>query len=168
MAGYQWKPIEDLPDNWRELSSSEIEALFLAWKEQGAHLRESELLKEFSQRLRREWAIETGIIENLYSIDRGTTQLLIEQGIHTESRTEIVVSIHAVGEEFLRIMAVSAFSTEVDLQQEVGPVIRGPDVLCSVAFQFTTEEPDEEVLKRFEPWLERVIVAGLEQWRKQL
>ncbi len=36
---------------------------------------------EFEQRLKREWAIETGLIERLYSFDRGTTQLLIEHGI---------------------------------------------------------------------------------------
>jgi len=47
-------------------------------------LRNSQALKQFNERLRREWAIETGIIENLYSIDRGTTQLLIEKGIREE------------------------------------------------------------------------------------
>ena len=35
----------------------------------------------FNERLHREWAIETGLIERLYSFDRGVTQLLIERGI---------------------------------------------------------------------------------------
>ncbi len=35
----------------------------------------------FNDQLRREWAIETGIIERLYTLDEGTTRLLIEQGI---------------------------------------------------------------------------------------
>ena len=30
---------------------------------------------------RREWAIETGIIERLYDVDRGITRVLIEQGL---------------------------------------------------------------------------------------
>jgi len=34
-----------------------------------------------NERLRREWSIETGIIERIYTIDRSTTRLLIEQGI---------------------------------------------------------------------------------------
>ena len=33
------------------------------------------------ERLKREWAIETGLIERLYTLDRGVTQLLIERGI---------------------------------------------------------------------------------------
>ncbi len=31
--------------------------------------------------MQREWAIETGIIERLYTWDRGVTEVLIEQGI---------------------------------------------------------------------------------------
>ena len=38
-------------------------------------------VREFNDRLNREWAIETGIIERLYTLDQGTTQLLIEHGI---------------------------------------------------------------------------------------
>ena len=35
----------------------------------------------FNQRLHREWAIETGLIEQLYVLDRGVTQMLIDRGI---------------------------------------------------------------------------------------
>ncbi|MCB9357380.1 MAG: Fic family protein [Calditrichaeota bacterium] len=52
-----------------------------AWQEHQSKLAGSESLREFNARLAREWSIETGIIERLYSIDRGTTQLLIERGI---------------------------------------------------------------------------------------
>ena len=81
MASYPWKPIEDLPTNWSELASKELEGLASVWKESAASLKESDALLQFNERLRREWAIETGIIENLYSIDRGVTRLLIEKGI---------------------------------------------------------------------------------------
>src|SRR6266704_4693843 len=81
MAVYRWRPIEDLPTNWIELASKELESLASIWKDSAAKLKESEALLRFNERLRREWAIETGIIENLYSIDRGIIQLLIERGI---------------------------------------------------------------------------------------
>jgi hypothetical protein len=77
----QWRPIEDLPDNWSGLQQSELESLASIWKERSARLIKGDALKQFNDRLRREWVIETGIIENLYSIDRGITQLLIEKGI---------------------------------------------------------------------------------------
>jgi Fic family protein len=51
------------------------------WFEQRESLENTESLKEFNERLAREWAIETGILERLYTLDRGVTRLLIERGI---------------------------------------------------------------------------------------
>ena len=81
MSAYQWTPIADLPENFLDLASDELSPLAEIWSEQSERLKETETLVQFNQRLGREWAIETGIIENLYSIDRGVTQLLIERGI---------------------------------------------------------------------------------------
>ena len=80
-ASYKWKPVEDLPEEWQNLSSTELGSLASIWQEQSARIQKRDALKQFNERLSREWAIETGIIENLYSIDRGITQLLIEKGI---------------------------------------------------------------------------------------
>lgn len=82
MTGYKWHPIEDLPDDWQRLASSELAGLFAVWKEQVVRLKDSPAYLEFQARLRREWAIETGIIEGLYDIDRGVTRTLIERGLH--------------------------------------------------------------------------------------
>src|SRR5438128_6475966 len=81
MTAHKWEFITDLPENWEEMRSTELESLALIWKEQSTTLSKRDALKQFKDRLRREWAIETGIIENLYSIDRGITELLIEKGI---------------------------------------------------------------------------------------
>ncbi len=78
---YPWKPIEDLPEEWRALAQPDLESLASIWRDQAARLKESAAVRDFNDRLRREWAIETGVIENLYSIDRGITELLIEKGI---------------------------------------------------------------------------------------
>jgi len=79
----KWKPIEDLPEKWTALASSELESLAGIWRSQARKLHSSDAVKKFNQQLSREWAIETGIIENLYFIDRDITQLLIEKGIET-------------------------------------------------------------------------------------
>lgn len=81
MTAYSWQPIEDLPDNWRDMASSELAGLIQVWKEQHTRLEQTAGVQLFNERLRREWSIETGIIENLYSIDRGTTALLIDKGL---------------------------------------------------------------------------------------
>ena len=81
MAGHEWSPITDLPSNWENLCSKELPALVVVWQEQAERLKKSKAFSEYLVRLRRQIAIETGIIERLYSIDRGITQLLIEKGI---------------------------------------------------------------------------------------
>jgi fido (protein-threonine AMPylation protein) len=78
----QWKPIENLPLNWQKIASGELPPLVIVWNEQAQRLRLSGEFRTFMERLQREIAIETGIIERLYNLDRGVTRLLIEQGIN--------------------------------------------------------------------------------------
>ena len=109
MGTFRWTSIEDLPRNWHDLVSTEIASLAPIWKEQSKRLGETDVLWEFNERLRRQWAIETGIIEDIYSIDRGITQLLIEKGIEasliphgaTDKPAEEIVAILTDQEEVL-------------------------------------------------------------------
>lgn len=61
----------------------ELRALSSVWQERKTALEEDGAYKEFIRKLQREWAIETGIIERLYTWDRGVTEVLIEQGIES-------------------------------------------------------------------------------------
>lgn len=73
--------ITRLPDDTEALASTELKALAQVWRERRQELDQTGAYQEFLKRLQREWAIETGIIERLYSWDRGVTEVLIEQGI---------------------------------------------------------------------------------------
>src|SRR5260221_184395 len=79
-----YKFIEDLPPNWGDVAQAELKSLGQVWHERKDALVESEALDRFTRRLRREWAIETGIIERLYTWDRGVTEPLLEQGIEVK------------------------------------------------------------------------------------
>jgi Fic family protein len=83
MSVTEWHPIEDLSEELITYSNSDLQALVQSWQERLKQLKESEKLKEFNQRLSRQWAIETGIIERVYTLDRGITQILIEKGIES-------------------------------------------------------------------------------------
>lgn len=61
----------------------ELRALTSVWQEKKTALEDDGAYKEFIKKLQREWAIETGIIERLYTWDRGVTEVLIEQGIES-------------------------------------------------------------------------------------
>ncbi len=77
----KWQPITALGDDWEKLAVAELRLLAGVWLEHKESLQATEGLREFNQRLAREWAIETGILELLYTLDRDVTQLLIERGI---------------------------------------------------------------------------------------
>ncbi len=78
-VAHKWSPIED--GGTIDLSLEELPPLIEVWKEQSSVLAETDAIRTFNERLNREWAIETGFIERVYAIDRGTTQILIEKGI---------------------------------------------------------------------------------------
>jgi Fic family protein len=80
---YKWREIEDLPGDVRSLTNNELRPLHRIWMQRKDNLADREALEEFHQRLKREWAIETGIIEGVYIFDRGVTQTLIEHGINS-------------------------------------------------------------------------------------
>ena len=82
-----WNPetgIKDFAVDLNVLGASEISGIRESWKEQRRQLERTPQLLEFTGRLGREWAIETGIIENLYDIDRRVSQTLIEHGFQAE------------------------------------------------------------------------------------
>jgi Fic family protein len=66
---------------YEAMASTELRALSEVWLEQRESLQDSTALRRFNEQLQRQWAIETGILERLYSLDRGITALLIERGI---------------------------------------------------------------------------------------
>ncbi|HYL34848.1 MAG TPA: Fic family protein [Bryobacteraceae bacterium] len=80
-VAYKWHPITDLPGDPKALTDGELEALQRVWIKQKGDLTDPGTLEEFNKRLRREWAIETGILEKVYTFDRGVTRTLIEKGI---------------------------------------------------------------------------------------
>ena len=107
----QWHPICDYEIPPADLADKELYALSAVWKEQRTRLSG---LTEFTERLNREWAIETGLIERLYVLDRGVTELLIERGLNAaliphRSATNAVQTIAMIGDQKEAIESVFSF-----------------------------------------------------------
>ena len=107
----QWQPISDYETPPEALADKELYALAAVWKEQRSRLAG---LAEFTERLNREWAIETGLIERLYALDRGVTELLIERGLNAaliphRSATDAVQTIAMIGDQKGAIDSVFSF-----------------------------------------------------------
>ena len=86
MPHYRWTPIEPLTESERSIDLAEIGHLCDSWRAQQDRLRKSRpgSLQRFRNELIRRLSVETGILERLYDLDRGTTEALIEKGFHED------------------------------------------------------------------------------------
>ncbi|MSP02971.1 MAG: Fic family protein [Acetobacteraceae bacterium] len=73
--------ITPLPSGYSEREAVAVDALGDVWRDKIEELKDSKSLQRFNDQLYRRWAIETGILERLYSIDRCVTQVLVERGL---------------------------------------------------------------------------------------
>ena len=82
MVDYKWKPIEPLSEKEKGIDLAAIESLYETWRSSRVRLEQSNpsALKGFQERLVRRLSIETGILEQLYDLDRGTTEALVAHG----------------------------------------------------------------------------------------
>lgn len=87
MAAIRWSRIEPLHEEGINVDFAEINGLHDRWLDIKESVEESNpsAYEKFNEELARSWAIETGIIEGLYDLDRGITQTLIEKGFESES-----------------------------------------------------------------------------------
>lgn len=77
---YQWHPITELDTALLARRAPSLDGLAQAWKEERESMQELEVERAFLERWKNTLAVETGVLEGLYSIDRGVTETLIERG----------------------------------------------------------------------------------------
>ena len=83
-VGHAWRPIEDLPEDWRRLVDTDLRERVKRWTGFREETGSRAAIAAFSERLKREWAIETGLIERVYTLTRGITEVLIDRGLREE------------------------------------------------------------------------------------
>lgn len=85
MIAYKWEPISPLADGC-DYDFSEIDSLRRQWLnvKRAREKLDPAAYHAFLGRLTRSWAIETGIIEGLYTLDRGMTETLVMHGISAD------------------------------------------------------------------------------------
>ncbi|MCC6726458.1 MAG: Fic family protein [Saprospiraceae bacterium] len=75
-----WKPIE-FSEAWERCSTSKLDVLLPSWVRRRQTLKEdSKAYNQFMERLKRQHAIETGVIEKLYDLSEGVTETFIKEG----------------------------------------------------------------------------------------
>ncbi len=86
MSDYKWKAIEPLSDRDKAIDLAGIRLLYDSWAVARERIGKSSSasLQRFSERLVRRLSVETGILERLYDLDRGTTEALVANGFAEE------------------------------------------------------------------------------------
>ncbi|MBC6409651.1 MAG: Fic family protein [Ekhidna sp.] len=75
-----WKHVQ-LTNNWLECDTSTMDDLSPSWYERREVLQNnSKEYQEFITELKREHAIETGIVERMYDLEKGITETFIKKG----------------------------------------------------------------------------------------
>lgn len=155
-----WKPITDLPEDIRRLVDPQLEALVSAWRDHAKELKEKKSYNEFLVRLRRQWAIETGVLERLYALSEGVTKTLIEQGLdaaylsHEDRPREQVLAMiqdqHAVIEGLYQFVS--------------GDRPLGTSYLKELHRALTEHQETYEALDTLGQYVERALPKG--EWKK--
>lgn len=78
----RWHPITELDDELLARRARSLEGLAQAWQEERESMQELEVERAFLERWKNRLAVETGVLEGLYSLDRGVTETLIERGFY--------------------------------------------------------------------------------------
>jgi Fic family protein len=82
MSDYKWHPIEPLSDQDLSVDLAGNQSLYESWRSAKRRLKAlgSNQVEEFTRKLIRRLSVETGILERLYDLDRGTTEALVQKG----------------------------------------------------------------------------------------
>ena len=75
-----WEPIKDISEELYSYADPDFRQLAKKWREVRGKTPES-TLEIINSEIKREWAIETGKIEGLYTLTKGMTETLIKHGI---------------------------------------------------------------------------------------
>lgn len=86
MTDHSWRPIAPLSAADRQIDLAAMRPLYDTWRASKDRLEQSSpaSLRQFTQRLVRRLSVETGILERLYDLDRGTTEALVANGFVEE------------------------------------------------------------------------------------
>jgi Fic family protein len=134
-----WKFIS-YSDEWQNLDTSILDEIAPSWfSRREILLANSKEYEEFINRLKRRHAIETGIVERMYDIDKGVTETLINEGFlsslisHNDTNIEKTTLLNHLQDH------LDAVDLVFDIVKDNRPLTKG--FICEL-HQLTTRHQD--------------------------
>jgi Fic family protein len=127
MADYKWKPITPLSEGEKRIDMAGMRPLYDNWWSAKKRLQQTskKQLGHFNARLIRRLSVETGILERLYDLDRGTTEALVLRGFYEDLIARSSTSIDASRLIDILRDQECAVQLVVDLVAKSKPLTRG-------------------------------------------
>ena len=82
--------------------------------------------------------------------------------------TTLLLSFHVLGHEYRGLLVCIACAYHRDDSEEGERNISDIQPLTDSPFQFSYADEQDNLIERFQQWLEDVIVTGLEYWNKSI
>jgi Fic family protein len=87
--------------------------------------------------------------------------------IQMEGRSVVLVSIHGIGREFRGLLVATACFYEKDYSADADPITNIAP-LVDQTFSINYREDEANIRRRFQNWIEEVVINGLESFRRSL
>lgn len=81
IVSHKWARIEDLPPDWRSMCREDLHDVYEQWMDERDRIEDEAEVQAFAERLQNLWAIETGVIERLYTVEKGVTREIVDAGM---------------------------------------------------------------------------------------
>ena len=162
VVAHEWRRITDLPENWRDLCRRDLHAIHRQWTEDRNLIRDPARIDAFRDRLHMLWAIETGIIERLYTAERGVTVQIAEAGL------EALRQFHARGlisADARALIADQRAALDMVMDLVGGRAELTAFFIRSLHDQLTRSQDTSDAEDQFGNMLRVPLLKG--QWKKQ-
>ncbi len=87
--------------------------------------------------------------------------------IITEAQVEILFAFHGIGREFKGVLVCSGMAY-TKRKSEEATEITDLKPLSAEPFYFAYSEPVKQIHDRFNKWIDKALVEGLDYWRKMI
>ena len=159
MIGHKWERLTGLEESF-SYDFAELDSLQRQWLNVRRAREEASpnAYTAFLNRLTRSWAIETGIIEGLYTLDRGVTETLVLQGISADLIEQN--STNKEPQELVRMLRDHQDAAEgVYLEiREDRPISRS--AIRQIHSILTRNQPTFQAVNQFGEWFDATLHPG--------
>ena len=159
MIGHKWERLTGLEESF-SYDFAELDSLQRQWLNVRRAREEASpnAYTAFLNRLTRSWAIETGIIEGLYTLDRGVTETLVLQGISADLIEQN--STNKEPQELVRMLRDHQDAAEgVYLEIREGrPISRS--AIRQIHSILTRNQPTFQAVNQFGEWFDATLHPG--------